>query len=201
MVDGIEGDVLGGRFSRRLGCLDGRFRTGASQPFGVDGLCGGLGRFEFAINADVGILVETRIRFEARFGLGAALENTEIMVEETDVPLKAISGGVVFEGMGEFLGGFDEFTIGNAGCRPRLGEMVGVELQDFVVARVPADDDVFLVAAAFLDGVHRTPEEINISRRHEIAHTASRTRGNVVLGHVIGNDAFQTGNDACFQVL
>ena len=102
--------------------------------------------------------------------------------------------------MGEFLGGFDDLAVGDAGGRPGLGEMVSVQLKDATIARVIADDDVLLAAAAFLDGVHRSPEEFDIGRRHEIAHSASGTRGNVVLGHMIGNDAFQTRNNACFQM-
>jgi len=160
------------------------------------GLCG----FEFAIDADVGVLVETGIGFEARFGLGSAFEDAEIMLEEADVPLKAGTGGVMLEGMCEFLGCFDDLAVRYAGCRPGLGEMVGVELKDAAVARVRADNDMFLVFTSFLDGVHRSPEELDPVNRHEIAHPASGTRGDIRVGHMVGDDAAQTGKDACFQM-
>ena len=48
------------------------------------GLCGGVwGGFEFAVDRDVGVLVETGIGFHAGFGGGAAFDYTEIMTEET----------------------------------------------------------------------------------------------------------------------
>ena len=83
---------------------------------------------EFAVDGDVGILVETGVAFEAGFGLGSAYANGEVMLEETEFPLESGRGGVVLEGMGQTLGSFDEFAIGYAGIRPVGREMVGVEL-------------------------------------------------------------------------
>ena len=61
------------------------------------GLAGGL---EFAVDGNVGVLVETGVAFETGFGLGAAYANGEVMLEETELPLETGTGGVVLEGMG-----------------------------------------------------------------------------------------------------
>ena len=80
------------------------------------GLGGGvLGGFEFAVDRDVGILVETGIGFHAGFGGGATFDYTEIMTEETKAPFERSKGVVVLESMGDLLGGFDEFAVSYAG--------------------------------------------------------------------------------------
>ena len=81
---------------------------------------------EMTIDADVGILIETGIRLEARFGLGAAFVNREIMVKKTDSPLEGFDGLSMLKSMSTTLGLFDEFTVRYTGCRPSLREMVGV---------------------------------------------------------------------------
>ena len=55
---------------------------------------------EFAVDGNVGVLVETGVAFEAGFRLGAAYANGEVMLEETEFPFQAGTGGVVLEGVG-----------------------------------------------------------------------------------------------------
>ena len=114
-----------------------------------------LSGFELAVDGDVGVLVETRIGFHAGFGFGTALENREIMVQETDVPVDGGIGMVVLEGVRLALRLLDEFAVRHTGRRPSLGKMVGIELEQLSSAtRNTADDDVFMIAAAFLMGTH-----------------------------------------------
>ena len=79
-----------------------------------------------AVEGDVGILIETRIGFHTRFGLGTTFEDPVIMEEETDTPLNADKGMVVFERVGLALCFFDEFTVRYAGCGPVFGEVVSI---------------------------------------------------------------------------
>ena len=74
------------------------------------------------------------------------------------MPLEAGTRGIVLKGVGSALGFFDEFAVGYAGCRPCLGEMVGIELEDFVLARIAAHDNMFAVFATFFDVIHGTAE-------------------------------------------
>ena len=62
----------------------------------------------------------------------------------------------MFEGVSELLGGFDEVAVSYAGCRPRLGEMVGIELVKTAKTRNTADDDVFAVFLTLLVGIHHS---------------------------------------------
>ena len=143
------------------------------------GFFGFLGRgFEFAVDGDVGILVEARIRFHAQFGFLAASTDTEIVLEEADVPFDGREGMVAFEGVCTALRLFDEFAVCYASGRPCFRKMVGVELED-CGARNTADDDVFFVSAAIFDGVHRTPESVITLYRLKIAHSASVGSGNL----------------------
>ena len=155
------------------GKLD-RERLGETAPrsgqhgvgmIGGRGLCnggflegGGLlgGGFEVAVDGDVDVLIETGIGFETGFRFGATFNDMEIMMEETESPFDAFRGVVVFEGMSEFLGGFDEFAVSYAGCRPRLGKMVGVELVQATKTRHTADDNVLAVFLTLLVGVHHS---------------------------------------------
>ena len=82
--------------------------------------------FELAVESYVGVLIETGVAFHARFGLGSAFEDPVIMEEETDTPLDADKGVVVFEGVGLALGFFDEFTVSDASSRPVCGDVVGI---------------------------------------------------------------------------
>ena len=121
---------------------------------GCEGLLGG--GFEIVVDGDVDVLIETGIGLETGFRLGTTFDYMEIMMEETESPFDAFRRVVVFEGVSEFLGGFDEFAVSYAGCRPRLGKMVRIELVETAKTRNTADDDVLAVFLAFLVGVHHS---------------------------------------------
>ena len=74
----------------------------------LEGVAGGL---EFAIDSDVGVLIETGVAFHARFGLGSASDYTEIMGKEPQAPFKGFGRVVVFECMCLTLCEFDEFSV------------------------------------------------------------------------------------------
>ena len=163
MVDGIESDVFGigfGEVTLRVRPEDGFFFSGFLD-------C----RFQFAVDGDIDELIETGVWFETRFRFGTAFDYMEIMVEETKSPLDTYRGVVMFEGVSEFLGGFDEFAVRYAGSRPGLGEMVGIELVKAFEARSTTDDDMFAEFLTFLVGVHDTAVEIDGFEGFQIAHT------------------------------
>ena len=112
-MDRSKRDVFGGN-----GCRDVILRGSGGVLGGRDGKIGRglLGGFEFAVDRDVGVLIETRIGFHAGFGGGAAFDYTEIMTEETKAPFKGCKRMVVLESMGDLLGGFDEVAVLYAGC-------------------------------------------------------------------------------------
>ena len=185
--DRSERDVFGGN-----GCRDVILR-------GSGGLLGG---FEFAVDRDVRVLVKTGIGFHAGFGGGAAFDYTEIMTEETKAPFERGKGVVVLESMSDLLGGFDEVAVLYAGSGPGLGEMVGVELVEFAApARSTAEDDVFVVMAAFLTGVHDTIIHVNAERELQIANSATVGGGDFGVWDIARNDAIQTVFYYGFQVL
>jgi hypothetical protein len=184
-VNGHEGDILGcreGRLGRErlgetaprsgqhgVGMINGkRLRADArstQQRLFSGGLLsegdfldGGLlgGGFEVAVDGDVDVLIETGIGFETGFRFGTSFDDVEIMMKKTESPFDAFRRVVVFEGVSEFLGGFDEFAVRYAGCRPSLGEMVGIELVQATKTRHTADDDVFAVFLTLLVGVHHS---------------------------------------------
>ena len=101
-------------------------------------------------------MIETGIGFETGFRFGATFDDVEIMMEETKSPFDAFRRVVVFEGVSEFLGGFDEFAVCYTGCRPRLGEMVGIELMETAKTRHTADNDVLAVFLTLLVGIHHS---------------------------------------------
>ena len=125
---------------------------------GILGGEGGIlgGGFEVAVDGDVNVLIETGIGLETGFRLGTTFDYMEIMMEETESPFNAFRGVVVFEGVSEFLGGFDEFAVSDAGSRPSLGEMVGIELVKTTKTRHTTDDDVLAVFLTLLVGVHHS---------------------------------------------
>ena len=190
-----------GRVERR-GRMDGRERL-ERNVFGgklrFEGfLSGGL---EFAINGDVGILVEAGIALHARFGLFAAPEDAEIMPEEADTPFHGSIGMIVLEGVSHPLSRFNEFAVGNTAGRPGCREMVGIELQEVAsAARNTADDDVFVVMTAFLNGIHGAPEHFDGCYGHEIAHSPSVGSGNLRMRRVVRDSALQTVFYDRFQV-
>ena len=140
-IYGDEGDILG----RREGGL------GEGELLG-----GGDGGFEVAVDGDVDVLIETGIGLETGFRFGTTFDYMEIMMEETKTPFYAFRGVVVFEGVSEFLGGFDELAVRYTGCRPRLGEMVGIELVETAKTRHTTNDDVLAVFLAYFVGVHHS---------------------------------------------
>ena len=81
-------------------------------------LSGGLlsGRFEVAVDGDVNVLIETGIGLETGFRFGTTFDYMEIMMEETESPFNAFRRVIVFEGVSEFLGGFDELAVCYTGC-------------------------------------------------------------------------------------
>ena len=46
---------------------------------------------ELAVDGDVGVLVETGVGFEARFGCSAAFDDRKIMVKEADSPFEGFA--------------------------------------------------------------------------------------------------------------
>ena len=163
MVDGIESDVVGigfGEVTLRVRPEDGFFLGGFLDS-----------RFQFAVDGDIDELVETGVWFETGFRFGAAFDYMEIMVEETDSPFDTYRGIVMFEGVGKFLGGFDEFAIRYAGCRPGLGEVVSIELVETFETWSTTDDDMFAEFLTFLMGIHDTAVEIEGFEGFQIAHT------------------------------
>ena len=155
---------------------------------------------QLAVDGYVGILIETAVRFETRFGFGATFDNREIMVEEPNFPLKGFGSIGMFQGVSLALGEFDEFAVSHTGSRPSLWEMVGVELQDSTVTRRMADDDMLLVVRAFLERIHRTPYVFDTFYRHEIAHSPGMGSGNVRMRGVVRYNALQTVFNDRFQM-
>ena len=70
---------------------------------------------QLAVDRDVCVLVETSIAFHAVFGLCAAFDDREIMVEEAHAPFEGFEGMVVFKGVRQTLRLFDEFAVGDTG--------------------------------------------------------------------------------------
>ncbi len=114
------------------------------------------GGFEVTVDADVNVLIETGIRLETGFRFGTTFDDVEIMMEETESPFDAFRRVVVFEGVSEFLSGFDEFAVCYTGCRPSLGKMVRIELVETTKTRNTTDDDVLAVFLALLVGIHHS---------------------------------------------
>ncbi len=83
-------------------------------------------RLELAVDSDVGILVETRVGLHARFGLGTAFENPEIMVEEPHTPFERFDRIVMFECVRLTLRLFDELAVCYTRRRPVFREMVRI---------------------------------------------------------------------------
>ena len=82
---------------------------------------------EGAVDADIGILVETGVTFEAGRGIFVHAEDVEVMLKEAETPFEAFERVVVLEGMRLALGLFDEFAICDTCGRPMRREVIGVE--------------------------------------------------------------------------
>ena len=133
--------------------------------------------FEVAVDGNEDILVETGITTRAGFGVKAASEDTEIMLEETKSPFEGYGGVVMFEGMSTTLGLFDKLAIGYTSCRPGLGKMVGIELNKAVMFGSHASYDMFVVFATFFEGVDFSAISGIHADETEIAHTTSARSG------------------------
>ena len=129
------------------------------------------GGFEVAVDADVDVLIEAGVRFEAGFGGLVGLENTEIMLEEADSPFKGFAGGIMFEGMGTTLGEFDNLTVCYAGLGPGLWEVVSIELKHAGTMGTMADNDVFAAFLAGFEVIHGAPEGFIEFAGHKVAHS------------------------------
>ena len=150
-------------------------RIEGNRLVGMKGfVAGGL---ELAVDGDVGILIETGVGFEAGFGSSAAFDNGEIMVKEAESPFEGFAGMSMLQSVGLSLGLLDEFAIRNAGCRPGLREMVGIELEKALGIRHSTDNDVLFVTATCFDGVHSAPVGFVEGYRHKIAHSSGARRG------------------------
>ena len=182
-VNGHEGNVLGER-------LLGGGVLGCEGLLGEGGFLGGCNSgFEVAVDADVNVLIETGIRLETGFRFGASFDYMEIMMEETKSPFNAFRRVVVFESVSEFLGGFDEFAVSDAGCRPSLGEMVGIELVETAKTRNTADDDVLAVLLTLLVGIHHSAVISDAINGVQIAHTTGVNLGNSGRRHLLEKGA------------
>ena len=164
--DGDEGDVGGfvdwGWVSYALRLLIGGLL-----------LCG----LEFAIDGHVNILIEAGIGFESRFRLGSAFEDAEIVLEEAYSPFVGFRGMVVLKRVCPALRLFDEVAVGDAAFRPVFREMVGIELEEAAAEGSAAGNDVFLVTAAFFDGIDFSDKHRYSINGFKIAHTPCGRRG------------------------
>ena len=102
--------------------VGGRLGVGVGIGFGLGGF------LEGAVDANIGILVETGVTFEAGRGIFMHAKDVEIVLEEAETPFEAFERVVVFEGMRLALGLFDEFAVCYTGIGPVCREMVGIEL-------------------------------------------------------------------------
>ena len=82
--------------------------------------------FQLAVDGDVGVLVETRVRLHTRFRLGAAFEDHIVVFEETHTPFERFDRMVVLKCMRLTLRLFDQFAVGDARRRPVGREMVRI---------------------------------------------------------------------------
>ena len=83
-------------------------------------------RLELAVDSDVGILIETRVRFHAFFGFRTAFEDRIIMFEEPHAPFEGFYGMVMFECMRLPLRLFDQFAVRDTSRRPVFRKMVRI---------------------------------------------------------------------------
>ena len=161
-------------------------------------LSGLKGRFEVAVDGDVGILIEAGIGFEARFGLLVVFDDTEIVLEEADTPFKGFAGGSMFEGMSASLGQFDDLTVGYAGLGPGLGEVVGIELKHAGTLGTLAHNNVFAAFLTDFEVIHGAREGLEGFTRHKIAHPLGINRGGRREFDESDTSARQTVHNRCF---
>ena len=152
------------------------------------------------VDADVGILIETGVPFETRFGLFSAFENTEVMDQETEFPFVGFGRVVVFKGMRLTLGEFDEFRICYASSRPMRRKMVGIEFVQAYAKAGGTDNDAFAALPAYFDGIHRAREGSNAGSETKIAHAFGVRRGIGRKGDKSGTFGLHSGNYDIFQM-
>lgn len=100
-IDGFEGHILG------------------EMPQIILGEIGGFCAFfsfslKLAIDSHIGILVETRIGFETRFGFGVSFAYIEIVMEKAQAPFEGFRCVGVLQRVGLALRLFDEFAVSDA---------------------------------------------------------------------------------------
>ena len=135
------------------------------------------GFLEGTVDADIGILVETGVTFEAGRGIFVHAKDVEVMLEKAETPFEAFERVVVFEGMRLALGLFDEFAICYTGIGPVCREMVDIELVKAGTETRGADNDVFATFSAEGEVVHGSADIIEAFTEREIAHTFGVRRG------------------------
>ena len=150
-----------------------------------------LGCTQFALDDGIGIVEEPSVWFEAGFGI-VIISNT------TDAPLEAFTGVVMFEGVGSLAGYAHEFTVGNAGIRPVIREMIGVEFVESRAVPRRADNDTFAVFLALFDRIHSSGYPIEGATEREISHSFGVRRGRGRELDESGNTGCQTVNNAGF---
>ena len=162
---------------------------------------GAFNSFEFAVDGDVDVLIETGIGLHARFGCSTAFDYAVVMAEETNTPFEGSKGVVVLQSMSHLLGCFDEFAVRHTGGRPCFWEMIGVELMEFASpARSTADDDVFVITLPLLMGIHEAIVHVDAERELQIADSATMGGGYFGVRKIARNDATQTVFYYGFQV-
>ena len=157
-----------------------------------------LSRVELTENSHVGILVEAGIRLHAGFGLGAAFDHVVIVMPKAETPFKRFAGVGMFEVVRHSLSEFEDVTVSFTGFRIMFRETVGIELEETIMLRATADDDVFAVMAGFLLGVHGAPKGFYAYNRLKIAHSTGPRSGISRKMDVVRNNAIQTGNNLRF---
>lgn len=141
------------KVAERFDRVDGDFLVG--EQSGLLGFEGG--GFEFAVDGDERVLVETGITFEAWFRVLVAAEDIEIVLEKAETEFETGHRVVALQSVSLALGEFDEGSVVLTSLRPCLGEMVSIDLEEAVVLRGTADDDMFAETATFGGRVHGSP--------------------------------------------
>ena len=100
-IDGFEGHILGEMTQIILG--------------EIGGFCAFFSfSLQLAVDSHIGILVETGIGFETRFGFGVPLAHIEIVMEKAQAPFEGFGRVGVLQSVGLALRLFDEFAVSDA---------------------------------------------------------------------------------------
>ena len=76
--------------------------------------------------------------------------------------------------------------------------MVGIELEDFVLARITAHDDVFAAFIAVFDVIHGTAEVFDAHGGLKVAYSTGVEGRNLGRRDEMVDGLIQTENSACF---